>query len=104
VPTGTEYDDIDTLVASHKMRVITHTVGRLTGKLDKSNKEIYEGDIVRSERYTMLINFDEHGGLFRCKGNDQKYGLGSFNSPLYVWRQNQFEVIGNIHDNPELSP
>ena len=90
-----------------------------TGLLDKSGKEIYEGDIVR----------DEHGRImeiiwcsdYKCdydRSHFARYELKllSFNeeftnnfktTDLTSWYNNKtgtmnFEIIGNVHTNPEL--
>ena len=85
------------------------TVGQFTGLLDKNGKEIYEGDIVRYQdtmgyHFIGLIGFDE--GRF---GFVNKRGIGTLNKDgVYsdgyctVPYTIDYEVIGNIHDNPEL--
>lgn len=89
--------------------VDTDTVGQFTGLLDKNGKEIYEGDIVRYQdtmgyHFIGLIGFDE--GRF---GFVNKRGIGTLNKDgVYsdgyctVPYTIDYEVIGNIHDNPEL--
>lgn len=69
-----------------------------TGLKDKNNKEIYEGDIVHSkwvdiecqcgEEYTGIITYEK--GAFWLQ------------TTLDGYDTNWLEVIGNIHENPEL--
>ena len=69
-----------------------------TGLKDKNGKEIYEGDIVRywSENYE--VKFDE------IKDSDiTYYYLGWAMGELSLYEAaSMCEVIGNIHENPEL--
>lgn len=86
------------------------TVGQYTGLKDRNGKEIYEGDILmcigqrgdnKGHKYYRNVLFEN--GSF-CM-NVRNYRI---NSPLYnhietiVNKQLDWEVIGNIHDNPEL--
>lgn len=72
-----------------KIEVIPETVGQYTGLTDKNGTKIFEGDIVKVE-----------GKLYEIK-----YMLGQFfvgiNMPI-AYKRFDCEVIGNIHDNPEL--
>lgn len=80
-------------------KVIPETVGQFTGLLDKNDKEIYEGDIVRDRwnSYTPIYQNAIYMAYNAEKINDL-YVSTQFN---IIWR-NGCEVIGNIHDNPEL--
>ena len=66
------------------------TVGQYIGLKDKNGKRIFEGDIIslRTGR-PQVVRFE-----------DGSFIIGK--SAIPVKLANRFEVIGNIHDNPEL--
>lgn len=84
------------------VEVEPESIGQFTGMLDINGNEVYENDIVRyrltDDRYTknprfknLLIHYDEH--------------LARFMAGDIYWdnlRSRKLEVIGNMHDNPEL--
>ena len=63
-----------------------------TGLLDKNGKEIFEGDIVQSE-------FD--GDLETVYFDEKTLQFNTTDRWLWMLR-GRLEVIGNIHENPEL--
>ena len=82
--------------------VLKETVGQYTGLTDKNGKKIFEGDIVKGDReyftYAHLygrVVYD--GGQFLIAFDDALEDIEC----LGAWA-NAVEVIGNIHDNPEL--
>ena len=80
-----------------------------TGLKDKNGKEIYEGDIYKSNGYYYEIIFHEGAfcvskiGVFdpvpvNWKGQSSE---GSDDCIIEQW-SSEFEIIGNIYENPEL--
>ena len=72
------------------------TVGQYTGLTDKNGKKIFEGDVVTMPaygggRHKAVVYFKK--GKFAVDGN--VYSFKDI-SPKNI------EIIGNIHDNPEL--
>lgn len=90
--------------AAYLREVIPETVGQYTGLTDKNEKKIFEGDIIKAQD-------DVFGSPF-CDGIKGKvvYEETAFfiepEDPMESqWLFNEcavYEVIGNIHDNPEL--
>lgn len=81
-------------------QVTNESVGQYTGLNDKNGNRIFEGDIVMKRTYhgkkPMKVVFSF--GCFHCG-----FGGGSSTpSHPYTLDDGQIEVIGNIHDNPEL--
>lgn len=75
--------------------IIPETVGQYTGLTDKNGKKIFEGDIVKHNDVNYKIKYFEKYTQFA--GTRDKAGIGM------VWFNfNTCEVIGNIHDNPDL--
>lgn len=74
------------------------TIEQYTGLNDKNGKEIYEGDIVVNTYY-------DDGEMYRVLWVDDSvaFGMESLDDmELYKLPLESLEVIGNIHENPEL--
>lgn len=85
--------------------IIPETLSRFTGKKDRNDKLIFEGDIVRyefkdsdgqeeSEDYLVQWDREQAGFCISLPGNYFEDGLSGME---------YFEVVGNVYKNPELA-
>jgi len=84
------------------------TIGQYTGLKDKNGKEIYEGDIlvwgkgdIKSAPLVVEYKYGSFGytyseGNFYSFAGNSNFAFNPLNTDV------RFEIIGNIHDNPEL--
>lgn len=84
------------------------TIGQFTGKLDKHNKKIFEGDIVRTKfgRLCKVIWFESRmqAGWDLEPVNTKVNVYYTMAPDTYdLWKSENLEIVGNIHDNPEHS-
>ena len=94
--TGEKFIKCGSAISSYE--VISETVGQYTGLTDKNGKKIFEGDVVKGKDYlrkTLEVcgYIDHENGSFVIVGDFMTH---------YRWLDYEVEVIGNIHDNPEL--
>ena len=90
-------------IVSHKngiqYEVSSETLGQYTGLNDKNGKKIFEGDLVRAEN--ICNGYTWFGSVVWWNGCFAIQGVIARNVPaIDLFRE--YEVIGNIHDNPEL--
>ena len=69
-----------------------------TGLFDKTNTEIFEGDIVRVLDSTYTVFYDNERGSYRLKPHDDRWNVDYMSNFSHG---GNFEVVGNIYENKE---
>ena len=81
------------------------TVGQFTGLTDKNGKKIFEGDLISDggmNGIPRVVRWIESSALFKCPLVRKHWAYDYNDVPLWSMQSEKTEVIGNIHDNPEL--
>lgn len=87
--------------AMYKLKRTDVVLLQYTGLKDKNGVEIYEGDITRVGNYVYIVEIDLLKGLFfRCIENLSLVGVNVYYTSFI--KNVEFEVMGNIYENPEL--
>ena len=110
IVTGADIDDYSEIEFDDYYHVNDTTVGQYTGLTDKNGKKIFEGDICNISIPRIDGGFNRHNNCL-CSYEGGMYKFNSY-SDIYFCMGNGYgypdtchqniEVIGNIHDNPEL--
>lgn len=78
------------------------TVGQYTGLRDKNGAKIFEGDICRNTRTGEIVSVKWHGTMAGYVWSKRKENCCLFEFGELFRAYDKYEIIGNIHDNPEL--
>ncbi len=106
IPSHTDifcYEMDESIIQTVAHRVSTETVGQYTGLTDKNGTKIFEGDICRKFKSGDCVSVAWHGtmaGYVWSKRKENNRYIFDFGDLFRV--SDKYEVIGNIHDNPEL--
>ena len=93
--------------------VVPETVCEFTGLKDNNGKKIFEGDIVKctdanyAYDFTAVVLFGNPNGEYNWGFQLKRIGGAEANTDILLWVDMEdagayIEVVGNIHDNPEL--
>lgn len=96
------YEDPDEIMPFGKiLDFACYEVMQYTGLKDKNGKEIYEGDIVIANLKYFHIKNEKCKVIFKNGYFGIQYGYcDDYFKSFLAW--DDFEVIGNIYENPEL--
>ncbi len=103
------WDNVDYMSKPFTLNDIVHnrisfasdaTIMQYTGRKDEKDVEIYEGDIVRCGNGDIdKVEWGEHDACFNVSG----YYSQSDDYPTMAFIEGgPFEVLGNVHQNPDL--
>ena len=96
--------------------IIPESVGQFTGLLDKKSKKIFEGDVIKSlhtdsdrccrfafkeftDSLIGVVVYNERMTKYELKMEDNEFNI--FSTEI-GWSHEDFEIIGNVTENPEL--
>ena len=79
------------------------TVGQYTGLCDKDGKKIFEGDILMSNRWACPCHVSFIDGGFTLEEGETAENLGANFYDCEGDEIEDIQVIGNIHDTPDLA-
>ena len=98
--------DYDTAIWEKETKMVVEvdpsTVGQYTG-MTANGKRIFEGDVIKSYQGKILaVKFGQYRDDEEVVSGNGWYVSGEYGTLSFDERWGGHEIIGNIHDNPEL--
>lgn len=84
------------------IEVISETVGQYIGRNDIKGNKVYDGDILFKDSYWKLRVVYDKCCFIIADLDEVRYINKCFYKPVSEFNIEDWEVIGNIHDNKEL--
>ena len=105
--TTSDYEDLSDLFRILKNDADTGYISELmqsTCLIDKNGKEVFENDVIRdSDGFEGIVQYDESYGMYGIAYLPTlSNGIDMTFEELKDNYRNEFEVIGNIYENPEF--
>lgn len=99
-------DEMTDICGVSGIEIDRETIGQFTGLADYSADPIFEGDILRvsNDDGEYLTEVRAYGCTLCVDVQGEDYDFTSIDFAVDIWNDNccEYEVIGNIYDNPEL--
>lgn len=83
------------------------TVGQFTGLVDKNGTKIFEGDVLKRERFfseddIVVISYEDSSFGYSMLNSKHPDIVDPIDDNEFGISLHFYEIIGNVHDNPEL--
>ena len=96
------------IINSEAYKVDPDPVGQFTGLTDRNGVKIFEGDIIKwkylcNDHLVYQVVYEKGTAGFVTRRNfNNRDGIDCYSDSVFDDDGDMSEVIGNIHDNPEL--